>query len=109
MAKKKIYTLDEVQKLALSFLKDKYFGGMSPSDRTFNWTWGIVNDGENQNVFGIWLRYGLQVLCVSFAEDLDLYPQLEINGCKVLGYKHWRDLSKEEKHELKACNFLYRI
>lgn len=84
MAKKKSYTLDEVKSLALSHLKKKHFGGLNPSDFTFNWTWGVINDGENQN------------------------PALEINGCKVLCYKHWEDLTEEEKHELKACNFLNR-
>ena len=55
--KKKIYTLDEVKRLALDYLIKKNFGGLNPSDLTFNWTWGVINDGENQNVFGIWLRF----------------------------------------------------
>lgn len=108
MAKNNSYTLSEVESLALSHLKEKHFGGLTPSDFTFNWTWGVINDGDNQNVFGIWLRFALQTFCVSFAEDLNLYPALEINGCKVLCYKHWEDLTEEEKHELKACNFLKR-
>lgn len=107
MAKKnKTFTLDEVKSIALEHLKEKIFGGLTPSDFTFNWTWGIINDGENQNVFGIWLRFALQTFCVSFAEDLNLYPVLEINGCKVLGYKHWEDLTEDERRELKVCGFL---
>lgn len=107
MAKKKnTYTLDDVKRIALNFLKEKYFGGCSPSDRTFNWTWGIINDGDNQNVFGIWLRFGLQTFSVSFAYDLNLYPSLEIGGCKVLGYKHLEDLTEDERRELKVCGFL---
>ena len=111
MAKKvKTYTLDEVKRIALNFLKEKYFGGCNPSDRTFNWTWGVINDSDGQNnVFGIWLRFGLQTFCVSFADDLNIFPSLEINGFKVLGYKHWDDLTKEERHELKVCDFLERI
>ena len=110
MAKKvKTYTLDEVKRIALNFLKEKYFGGCNPSDRTFNWTWGVINDSNGQNVLGIWLRFGLQTFCVSFADDLNIFPSLEINGFKVLGYKHWDDLTKEERHELEVCGFLERI
>lgn len=36
MAKKKSYTLDEVESLALSHLKEKHFGGLNPSNFTFN-------------------------------------------------------------------------
>lgn len=107
--KKKTYTWEEVKRIALNFLKEKYFGGCSPSDRASYWTWGIINDGDNQNVFGIWLRFGLQTFCVSFAYDLDLYPALEKGGCKVLGYKHLEDLTEEECKELEVWGFLYMI
>ena len=108
MANKKTYTLDEAKRLAFEHIKEKHFGGLTPSDFTFNWTWGVINDGDNQNVYGIWLRFALQTFSVSFAEDLNLYPALEINGCKVLCYKHWEDLTKEEQNELRVCNFLKR-
>lgn len=109
MAKKKIYTLSEVERLALEYLKDKHFGGLSPSDRDSNWNWHTIKDttGNSENGYGIWLRFALQVFCVSFAEDLNIYPILD-DGDKVLGYKHFEDLTDDEKRKLQINCFLIR-
>lgn len=109
MAKKRIYTLYEVERLALEYLKDKYFGGLSPSDHNSNWSWHVINDltGNSENGYGIWLRFGLQVFSVSFAEDLNIYPILD-DGDKVLGYKKWEDLTDDEKRKLNINSFLVR-
>lgn len=107
MAKKKtLYDLREVSDMALSFLKEKHFGGLTPSDFNSNWTWQGITDRERGNVYGIWLRYGLQTFCVSFAYDIGLYPVFENGNDNCLGYKHWEDLTEDERRELKVCGFL---
>lgn len=109
MAKKKIYTLREVKDEAFYFLCKKHFGGLSPSDFNSNWSWHVIDDltGNKDNGYGIWLRFGLQVFSVSFAEDLNIYPVFD-DGDKVLYYKKWEDLTDDEKRNLKICSFLIR-
>ena len=98
-----------VKERAFSYLQTTKFGGVYPSDKNSNWNWGIITDitGNKENGYGIYVRFALQIFSVSFAE-LDMYPVFD-DGDKVLCYKHYEDLSEEEKHNLRICCFLERL
>lgn len=105
--KKKIYTELEVCDYALNELKNKYFGGLSPSDHDSNWSWAKITD-FNGNVYGITLRFGLECFAQSYSE-LGFYPVFDKDNCeKLLHYKRKEDLTEEELHELKASGFLHK-
>lgn len=105
--KKKIYTELEVCDYALNELENKYFGGLSPSDHDSNWSWAKITD-FNGNVYGIYLRFGLECFAQSYSE-LGFYPVFSTKNPEVLMYyKCKEDLTNEELHELKASGFLHK-
>ena len=101
--KQKTYTLKDAENLAFVHLKDKHFGGLTPSDFTHNWEWGEIKGSEIPNVYGIWLRFALHTYSVSFADDLQLYPIFD--GDRIIHYKHCSDLSDDERKDLKGMDF----
>ena len=108
MAKKKSYYTDlELRLIALDALKEKYFGGLSPSDHSSNWNWEPITDQQGHQ-YGIYLRFGLECFAQSFSE-LGFYPVFSTKNPEVLMYyKRKEDLTEEELHELKASGFLHK-
>lgn len=110
MKAKRIYSLYEVESKALDFLKEKHFGGLSPSDHDSGWTWGECYDRmEDGTVYGIWLRFGLQIFVCSFADDLGLYPMFSKGSDRTENFCRKSCLSDEQMHELKVCGLLKRV
>lgn len=110
MAKRKIYSFIDVKHFAFNYLQKEKFGGVYPSDVSSNWDWGLINDNSGRccNAYGIYVRFCLQIFSVSFAE-IDFYPIFKKSTDRIVGYKHFEDLTKEEKHELEVCGFFKKI
>lgn len=106
MAKKRSYYTDlELRIIALDALKEKYFGGLSPSDHSSNWNWGPITDQQGHQ-YGIYLRFGLECFAQSFSE-LGFYPVFSTKNPEVLMYyKRKEDFTDEELLDLKVDGFL---
>ena len=106
--KKTKFTQKEVETIAYCHIKKEKFGNVHPSDVDSNWNYGTISDlTGNGNSYGVYVRFALEVFCISFAE-LDFYPVFE-NTDKIVCYKHFEDLTEGEKKELASLGFLKKI
>lgn len=94
--KGKIYSIVDARQKALDLVCDKLNVG-TPSDIGNNWNHGPIES------YGIWIRLGLKVVAVAFA-DIDLYPIFR-GPDFVRGYKHSADLTPDERRDLKVYGF----
>ena len=69
--KKQILTEEEAARHILYKMKDKWFGGTTPSDRSSDWLWGLMKNKaypDQYTMRGLWLQFKDECYCMSVIE-----------------------------------------
>lgn len=88
MEKKKIMTEDEAADFIFRKMKEKWFGGTTPSDRNSDWLWGKMKNHQCTDQYtmrGVWLQFVDDCYCMSVI-DAGLEYVFDKYGI-IVGYK----------------------